>query len=521
LSKMNIPIFESIGYALQLIFTWQTVLAIFFGAFLGIFVGAIPGLTGVMTIALVLPFTLFVSPWVGIPLLVSIYKSSMYGGSISAILIRTPGNPAAAMTAIDGHALKQKGQAKKALQAALYFSFGADFFSDMVLITVAPILALVALKFGPPEFFLLIVFSLIIISFVAGKSMVKGLIAAALGLLFGAIGLDPITSGPRLCFGNVDLMAGLEFMPLLIGLFAISECIFQIEGYFSRKRYPRKTASETSKEDSGIIQSKERLTFKEMRGYVKTWFRSAAIGTIIGVFPGVGGSVAPFVAYNAEQRRSKHPERLGTGAMEGVIASESANNAVCGANLIPLLTLGIPGDVTAAMLMGALMVHGLMPGPLLFKETPHVIYAIYASLLLANFVYLLVGSFYIKIAIQVTRVSTQVLVPIIIVLCIAGSYAFNRSFFDVKVMIIFGLVGYAMRKLDYSLPSFLIAFILSPMLETSFRRSLLLSDGSMAIFLQRPVSMILVVLLVAFILRSLIVGVRSLKKESPPNARGI
>jgi putative tricarboxylic transport membrane protein len=504
---------ENLGTALGLVITWQMMLAVLWGVTLGITIGAIPGLTGVMTIALVLPVTLFISPWVGIPLILAIYKSSMYGGSISAILIRTPGTPAAAMTAIDGYALKEKGQAKKALQAALFASFTADCFSDIILITVAPILALIALKFGPPEFTMLIAFSLIIISMVARQSMVKGLIAAVLGLLVGAIGLDPITSVPRLSFGNLNMMGGLSFMPLLIGLFAISEAIIQVEAHFAQNSNVREKASGMNEGDPEIIQSQEGLTLREMKGLVKTWLRSSIIGTFIGALPGVGGAVSPFLAYGDAQRRSKHPEKFGTGILEGVVATEAANNAVCGANMIPLLTLGIPGDVTAAMLMGALMVHGLMPGPLLFKESPHVIYAFFIILFTANIAYLLVGYIYIKVAVHITRLSTKFLVPVIIVICIAGSYAFNRSVFEIKIMIIFGLVGYVMRKLDFSLPAFLIAFILSPMLETSFRRSLLLSRGSFSIFIERPVSLVFFILLIAFLIKSTITGVLAVKES--------
>jgi len=499
--------FANIGKAIILVISWQNIVVIVFGTILGVTIGAIPGLTGVMTIALILPVTMYMPTWLGISLIIAIYCSSMYGGSISAILLRTPGTPAAAMTAIDGYALNLKGQAKKALQTALFSSFGAGCFSATLLLTITPLLAMIALKFGPPELTILILFALLIIGLLSRKSMIKGIISSVFGILVGIIGLDPIYSVPRFSFGKINMTGGFAFMPLLIGLFAISECIFQIEEHINNKINKSTIASEK------IYQSKEGLSLREIKSLIGVWFRSSLIGAFIGVLPGVGAAVAPFIAYADAQRRSNDPDKFGQGALEGITASESANNGVTGANLVPLLTLGIPGDVTAAMLMGALMIHGIRPGPLLLQNTPQILYAFVIVFFIANISYLIIGSIFLKFVVKIAQLSTKVLIPFILPICFAGAYAFNRNIFDIKVMLIFGIIGYVMRKLDFSMPAFLIAFILGPILEEYFRRTLILSRGELSIFINRPVSRILLVLIVILLIISLINKVRHVRQR--------
>jgi putative tricarboxylic transport membrane protein len=308
------------------------------------------------------------------------------------------------------------------------------------------------------------------------------------------------------------MKGGLSFMPLLIGLFAISEVIMQFERHFTQERGKETRIGETSTEADEAPQSNQGMTFREMKSCAKIWLRSSLIGTFIGALPGVGSSVSPFIAYSDAKAHSKHPEEYGKGALEGVVACESANNAVCGANLIPLLTLGIPGDVVAAMLGGALVIHGMRPGPLFLNETPQFLYAIFAILLICNVTYLIFGSIFIKLALKITRYSTKALTPIIVTICVAAAYAFDRSVFDIKIMVIFGLIGYVMRKLDFGLPAFIIAFILSPMFETSLRRALVLSKGDFSIFVTRPISLLILIILVIILTRTAIKEMRSRKK---------
>ncbi len=501
---------DNFGEAIHLIMNWINILVILFGAMLGTIIGAIPGLTGVMTIALVLPLTMYMPTWSGISLIVAIYCSSNYGGSISAILLRTPGTPAAAVTVEDGYALNKKGQAKKALQVSLFASFSAGILSTILLLTLSPLLAIIALKFGPPEFTLLILFSMLIIGSVAKKSIVKGLISTVFGVLIGIIGLDPITTVPRFSFGAVNMMGGLNFMPLLIGLFAISECFFQIE------RYIKNNTSKT--ENSSIAlerinQSEEGLSLRDLKSLIGVWFRSSLIGAFLGALPGIGSAVSPFIAYGYAKKSSKDPDKYGEGSLEGITAAEAANNGVTGANMIPLLSLGIPGDVVAAMLMGALMIHGIRPGPLLFQNTPQILYVFGIIFFLANISFFIVGSLFIKVIMKFAQLPTMIVVPFILPICLAGAYAFNRNTFDIKVMLIFGVIGYVMRKLEFSTPSFLIAFILSPILEVSFRRTLILSRGGLSIFINRPVSVILLALIVIVLIISIINTVRNMRQR--------
>lgn len=501
---------DNIGEAINLIMNWQNILVIFFGAILGTIIGAIPGLTGVMTIALILPITMFIPKWLGISLIVAIYCSSNYGGSISAILLRTPGTPAAAMTVEDGYALNKKGQAKKALQTALYASAAAGILSTILLLTLSPLLAIVALKIGPPEFTLLILFAMLIVGSVAKKSIVKGLISTVFGILIGVIGLDPINTGPRFSFGIANMMGGLNFMPLLIGLFAISECFFQIESYIKNNTSKTGNSSIALK---GIYQSEEGLSLRDLKSLIGVWFRSSLIGAFIGALPGIGSSVSPFVAYGYAKKSSKDPDKFGEGSLEGITASESANNGVTGANLIPLLTLGIPGDIVAAMLMGALMIHGIRPGPLLLQNTPEVLYAFGIIFFLSNISFFIIGSLLIKIATKLARLSTMIVMPFILPICLASAYAFNRNIFDIKVMLIFGIIGYVMRKLEFNTPAFLIAFILGPILETSFRQTLILSRGKLSIFINRPSSVILLALILIVSIISIINMVRNVRQR--------
>ncbi|MCF8041296.1 MAG: tripartite tricarboxylate transporter permease [Desulfarculaceae bacterium] len=445
-------------------------LAIGGGMLMGVVVGAIPGLTGTMAVALALPFTFYMDPITGIILLVGIYKGAIYGGSISAILIKTPGTPAAACTVMDGYPLAQKGQARKALDMALYASCVADFFSNISLIFFAGFIASFALRFGPPEFFLLICFSLTIIAGVAGKSLIKGLISAALGLLLATVGMDLVYGSDRLTFDNPDLMGGLNFIPVLIGLFALPELIdAAVRGVTGGK-------SDLHRLDGGG------LTRGEFMHSLKSILRGSFIGVALGAIPGIGGAPAAFMSYSEAKRGSKHPENFGHGELEGVAASEAGNNGCCGATMIPLLALGVPGDVITAVILGAFMVHNLTPGPMLFQQHLPLVYAIFVGIMLSSLMMLVMGKLSIRGFAKIADVPKQILFPVVLVLCFFGSYAVNNSMFDVLAAVFMGVLGYFMLRLGIPEAPFLIAFILGPMFEDNLRRSLLLSAGSPVIF---------------------------------------
>jgi putative tricarboxylic transport membrane protein len=469
------------------------------GVLLGIILGAIPGLTGTMAIALLIPLTYYMDPVLSISLLVGCYKGSVYGGSMSAILLNTPGTPEAAATTFDGYPLTLQGKAKKALTTALTASVMGDSFSDLVLLFSAMPIALIALKIGPPEYAMLVIFSLTIVASLAGSSLARGLVAAFFGLLLSTIGLDPITTSRRYSFGSIELDRGIQLLPLLIGLLALSEIFMQIEqGISGRKR-----DADGAGEGAAIADQGGPLTGRELIGLLPTIFRSASIGTILGAIPGIGSITAAFLGYDQAKRVSKHPELFGKGSLEGVAAPESANNAVCGANLIPVVTLGIPGSLTAAVLMGAFMVHGLMPGPMLMQEHPSTLYALFILMLIANGLMFLIARPLLRVALRVITINKAILFPPILIFCGIGAYGTDLNFFDMKVMFFFALIGFGMKKLNLSPAIFLISFILGPLAENAIRQSLLISQGSIAIFFTRPIALGLFLLSVASIVWAL------------------
>ena len=471
----------------QMFLHWSNILAIFVGISSGIIIGCLPGLTATMAVALLVPITFTMSPVTGIAMLLGVYKGGIYGGSISAILINTPGTPAAAATVLDGYPMAKQGKAEKALKMAIYASVMADSLSDLVLILVAPPLALMALKLGPPELAMLLVFALTIVGSVSGKSLVKGIAIAAVGLFFSIVGLDFMTGVSRFTFDSMELSKGLPLLPMLIGLFAFGEVLIQAE---DKSEY----IMTIEKLDSRVEREKRVLTFTEFKGCIRTILRSTAIGTGIGAIPGIGSAIAAFLSYGWAKRNAKRPEEFGSGSLEGLAAAEAGNNAVCGATLIPLLTLGIPGDTVTAVLLGAFLIQGLTPGPNLINKNADVIYGLFIAMLLANLVNLLVARVGIRFFAKVISVPKAILFPVILVFCAAGSYAINNSIFDLKIMIVFGVFGYLMRKFDFPPAPFLIAFVLGPMVESAVRQSFIISQGSALIFLQRPIALIFILL---------------------------
>ena len=473
-------ILAGIGDALTL----TNVVFVAFGVFIGIFVGAIPGLNGPMAIAVALPMTYYMSPLASIAFLVGINKGGTYGGSISAILLNTPGSPEATTTAFDGYPLAKQGKGIKALKMALYASVFGDSFSDIVLFTVAAPLALVALKLGPPEMAAVLVFAFTIIAGLAGESLLRGLIAAAGGAFLSTVGLDIQTAEPRLTFGWVQLDDGIPILAMAIGLLALSEVLLQIEEYVLGRNQDDGALDVFSR---NVPREDKRVSLAEFRSCFRTIIRSSIIGTWVGAVPGIGAIVAGFLGYAAAKRASKNPEEFGTGRLEGVAAAEAANSAVTGANLIPLLTIGVPGSLAAAILIGAFLIHGVDPGPLIFRNYPRLVYGIFAAMAIANVMNLAIGSIGLRLFAILVRLPKPIMLPVIVLLCMVGAFAVDNSLFSMGVMFVFAILGYFMRKYDYSFANFIIGFALGENLEINFRQTIILFGDDPAELLWHPI----------------------------------
>lgn len=468
--------------------SFYNLLFIFFGVSLGIVVGAIPGLSAPMAIAIAVPITFYMDSLVAIAFLMGVNKGGEFGGSISAILLNTPGTPESAATALDGYPLAQKGKQGKALKMALYSSVSGDTFSDIVLIVVSAPLATVALKMGPAEVLGFLVFALTFITALVGKSLPKGLAAAAFGIFVSTVGLDPETAEPRFTFGFLELENGIPLPALGIGLLAFAEVIRQME-MLSREGV-EKTILLSLK---GGNKDDQRVTREDFRECRKTILRSACIGTVVGAIPGLGYSLAGFLGYGAARKASKNPEEFGKGRLEGVAATEAANSAVVGSNLIPLLALGIPGNATAGLLIGAFIIHGVIPGPLMFKENGALVYGLFGSLILANMMNLCLGSIGLRLFVQSLRVPRTIMLPIVVLLCFTGAYAAGSGLFSTGLMLLFGVIGYLMQRLQFSIISLFVAYIIGPMFEKSLRHTVILIDDP-RLLLDHPVLLVMVIL---------------------------
>lgn len=487
--------FEAIITGLSDAFTLGNILYLTMGIIGGIVVGAIPGLNGPMAIAIAVPLTFYMDPLVAIAFLVGINKGGTFGGSISAILINTPGSAEAVATTFDGHPLAKKGKPLKALKMALYASVTGDLFSDIVLILVAAPLALVALKMGPPELFSIIIFALAIIAALESSSLLKGLIGGIFGILVSCVGIDPLSATPRLTFGVFDLERGVSMIAISIGMLAMCEVWAQMEQAISNPKKNENLVNTNSKEDQSI-------SLKEYLSVGKTLFRSSVIGTVLGALPGLGVTIAAFLGYSAAKKASKHPEEFGKGSLEGIAAAEAANNAVVGANMIPLFALGIPGNVVAALLISAFIIHGVTPGPLMFKDHGHVIYGIYGAMLIANILNLFIGNIGLRMFTKVLSAPKSILYPVIIFVCITGIYMAENTFFALYMMIACALIGYLFRKLEISFVTFIIGFILGPMFETTLQQTLIITRNNPLLLAQRPITMAFFILTIIFLWRS-------------------
>ena len=489
---------ETILLGIQDAFSLSILVVVFAGVLLGIVVGAIPGLNAPMAIAIAIPLTYYMSPLAALAFLISVNKGGSFGGSISGILLNTPGSPEAAATAIDGHPLAKAGYPMKAMKTALGASVVGDFLSDVVLILVAAPLAVIALKLGPVEIMGLIVFAFAMISGLLGSSVAKGLIATALGIFFACIGTDPTMSMPRLDFGSIELQSGIPLMALGIGMLAVSEILVQIEQHIRGIGTTTQQGFERAPDD--------RLTLREFFSMWRTLLRSAAIGTGIGALPGLGATIAGFLGYGAARRASKNPEKFGKGAVEGVAGAEAANSAVVGANLIPLLALGIPGNVTAALLVGAFIIHGFAPGPWMFEDHGRLIYGMFAAMVIANVLNLAIGTFGLPLFAKVLAIPKAIILPALVFLGLTGSFLNDQSFFAVGLTVAFAVLGYLMRKLGYPFVPFIIGFVLTPMLELSFSQAYILTEGSFANLVEYPVALAFLVLTIVVIVRAIARG---------------
>ena len=449
---------------------------------IGIMIGALPGLSAAMGVALLIPITFGMPASTGLIVLAGVYCGAIFGGSISAILIHTPGTPASAATAIDGYQLTLKGKAGKALGTAIISSFFGGLLSCISLYFFAPALAKLAMAFGSPEYFWLSIFGLTIIAGVSTDSLLKGLISGALGLLLSTVGMDPMNGVFRFTFGQAALYEGLPFTATLIGLFSMSQVLVLAEKKIRK-------AGELVKFDDRVL-----LNRKEMKLIAPTIVRSWIIGNLIGILPGAGASIASFMGYNEARRASKHKEDFGHGSIEGIAGSEAANNAVTGGSLIPTLTLGIPGESVTAVLMGGLLIQGMQPGPDLFNKFSGVTYTFFAGFVLVQFFMLVIGLLGAKGFAKLSRVSDAILIPVVFSLSVVGSYAIRNSMVDVGVMFAFGVLGYLIKKFDLNPAAIVLALILGPIGEKGLRRALLLSGGNPSILLSTPICWGLLVL---------------------------
>ena len=460
-----------LGVALQP----MNLLYCFIGVFVGTLVGVLPGIGPVGTMAILLPVTFGLSPTTGIIMLAGIYYGAMYGGSTTSILINLPGEAASVVTTLDGYQMALKGRAGPALGISAFGSLIAGTLGVIGLQAIAPPLVSVALRFGPPEYFSLMILGLVLLTYLAQKSMPKALMMAAVGVVMGTIGLDTINGMPRFTFDLPELLDGLGLVPLAMGLFGVSEVFLNLEQTLRREIYETKLKN--------LLP-----TLQDWMQSIWAILRGTAIGFCIGALPGPGTSVSSFVSYAVEKRVSKHPEKFGHGAIEGVAGPEPANNSAPAGAMVPLLTMGIPGSLAAAMLLGALMIHGITPGPMLVKQHPDLFWGVIASMYIGNAMLLVINLPLIAIWVRLLQVPYAIFFPMILLLCLIGSYTLNNSMVDVSLMLFFGVVGYLMRKFQYEAAPLILAFVLTPIMENALRQSLILSSGSFSIFLLRPIS---------------------------------
>lgn len=468
------------------IFELQNIFMMFIGVTVGIIIGALPGLSTIMAIVVILPLTYGMDSVTGMYLLLGAYCGGTFGGSITAILINTPGTMASAATTLDGYPLAKSGRAADALKIALYSSVFGGIFSCIALLFFAPIISGFAVKFGPAEFFALTIYGMTMVAGVSGKNLSKGIITAFMGLGLATVGIDPIEGVPRLMFGQMDLLAGIRLVAVMLGIFALSECLIRS----TEKERERDKSIKVGKADIGIIG---------IMKYWKTLLVSSLIGLYVGAVPGTGAGIGSYMSYDAAKNMSKTPEKFGTGCIEGVIAPETGNNATTGSALIPMLTLGIPGSAAVAVLMGALTMQNITPGPELFTQDTFWVNSIMLGLVVINVVLLIQGRILTRVLIRITDLPFKVLVPAILTLCMLGAFSIRNSYFDILLMLGFTAIGYGLKYFKFPIPPMAIGFVLGKLAESNFRRALVMSDGSLSIFFTRPISLFILILTVVMV----------------------
>lgn len=454
------------------------------GVFVGIIFGAVPGLSSIMAIALFLPFTFGMSSASSMSLLIGLYIGSVSGGLISAILLNISGTANSIATTFEGYPMAKKGEGGKAISNGIIFSFLGGLFSMIILFFVSPILSDIAIQFTPFDYFAIVIFSLTMMVSLSGGSILKGLMSGLLGMTFTFVGMAPIDAVPRFTFGSTALLGGFSLLPFMLGTFAVTEVIALAE-----------TVGHEMKGE--IISNKLdnlRISFDDIKSQFKNFIRSSFIGTGIGILPGIGGGVANLLAYSVAKNRSKHPEEFGTGILDGIVASESANNASIGGAMIPLLSLGIPGDATTALLIGGFIIHGVTPGPLLIMQQPTLVYSIFATLIIANIIMLILEFASLRLFIKLFNIQKAILLPVILTICVVGAFGNNNRVFDVILMFIFGIIAYFLKKFEYPIAPMVIGFILSPLLESNFRRALMYSNGDLVAFISKPLPVIMFII---------------------------
>ncbi|MEW6333378.1 MAG: tripartite tricarboxylate transporter permease [Thermodesulfobacteriota bacterium] len=492
--------FQAVGHSLTVLTDPTILLLVFIGSIGGILAGAIPGISVPMAIVLTLPFTFGMTPIQGLATMCGVYIGGMSGGLVTAILLGIPGAPSAVATVFDGYPMQRKGEGGMALGIGIWASFWGGILGCLVLMVTAPFMAPYVLKFGPWEIFSLIVFGMTIIASLGEKSIVKGLLSGVLGMIAGCIGADPIYNTPRLTFGFGAVIGGVPFVPTMIGMYAVSQLMLDTEKSEAWKREVKK------------IVMPDRMPFwRAMVVSVRKWretLLASAIGVFIGALPGAGSAIANIFAYDQVKKFSKKPELFGTGIAEGVVASESANSAVAGGSLIPTVTLGLPGNMIAAIMMGALLIHGIQPGPLFMRTQSELAYGLFTILLFANLSVLVLQFYFVKVAARLLNVPGALLIPIIFVFCVIGAYSVNSVLFEMYLVSITGIMAYGMVKGGIPLAPFILGLILAPIAETNFRVALM-TDGNMWLFLTKPISGVFLLLSVV----SVIWAYRQLQQE--------
>jgi putative tricarboxylic transport membrane protein len=467
------------GFSVAL--SWGNLFYCFLGVLTGTLIGVLPGLGPSATISLLLPATFYLPPTPAIIMLAGVYYGAMYGGSTTSILVNIPGEAASVVTCLDGYQMARQGRAGAALGISAFGSFIAGTLGVLGLMVAAPPLARFALRFGSPEYFSLIFMAFSLVIYLASGSVIKAVMIIVLGVFAGTIGIDFVTGDPRFTFGSLILSDGVGLVPVVMGLFGIGEVMENLEGETQQVQILKTKLK-------GLLP-----TLQDWKDSLGPIFRGSLLGFFLGILPGGGAIMGSFASYALEKRISKHPERFGKGAIEGVAGPESANNSACSSNFIPLLTLGLPCNAVMALLLGSLLIHGVSPGPMLIKDHPDLFWGVVGSMYIGNVMLVLLNLPLIGIWVRLLTVPYSVLFPIILLFCLIGAYSLNNDVWEIIIMVFFGIVGYLMRKFKYEAAPFVFALVLSPMFENSFRQSLLMSEGSFSIFFTRPISCLLMV----------------------------